>query len=225
MSVEWFDRESLDRTIQDRIQKTDVVLDVGCGIRPQAFFVPKLHVLCEPYAEYLRILQNRYAQRSNVLILQSRWMEALRALPDRAVDSVFLVDVIEHLEKEEGTRLVAECERLARKQILIFTPLGFMPQDYASGERDGWGLTGIEWQVHKSGWTPDDFDASWRIVGALCRAMADDGLVDHAYDRNRTLVYGLANRAQIRTRVIEYYLRWPTGQAKGGQVDRPDYFS
>jgi hypothetical protein len=82
MSVEWFDRESLDRTIQDRIQKTDVVLDVGCGIRPQAFFVPKLHVLCEPYAEYLRILQNRYAQRSNVLILQSRWMPSASVSPE-----------------------------------------------------------------------------------------------------------------------------------------------
>jgi glycosyltransferase involved in cell wall biosynthesis len=167
MSVKWFDRETLEQVIADQIQPVDVVLDIGCGIRPQTFFEPKLSIFCEPHSKYVQILQNRFLGQPNVVILQGTWQEALKFLPDQSVDSVFLLDVIEHLEKGEGLHLLEECERLARKQIVIFTPLGFMPQNYEMGQGDAWGLDGGEYQVHKSGWTPKDFNHSWDISGSL----------------------------------------------------------
>lgn len=166
MSIEWFDRETLDRVIVEQIQTVDVILDIGCGIRPQSFFKPKLHILCEPNDEYDRILQNRFINQHNFLIAKGSWQETLKLLLDLSVDSIFLLDIIEHLEKEEGRRLLIECERLARKQIVLFTPLGFMSQEYEIGQCDGWGLHGAEWQTHKSGWTPSDFDDSWDIFGS-----------------------------------------------------------
>jgi glycosyltransferase involved in cell wall biosynthesis len=166
MSTQWFDRETLDRIIPEYIRKVDVVLDIGCGIRPQSFFKPKQHIMCETFNEYVRILQNRFAGQENVIIFTGTGQEVVRHLPDSSVDSIFLIDVIEHLEKEEGFFLLKECERLARKQIIVFTPLGFMTQEYEHGDLDGWGLGGWEWQYHRSGWTPEDFDSSWDILGA-----------------------------------------------------------
>lgn len=168
MSVQWFDRERLDRIITDSIQKVDIVLDIGCGIRPQTFFQPRLHICCEPHPEYVQILKNYFWGSSNVLVIQDTAWEVVNRLPNMSVDSIFLVDFIEHIEKDEGYRLLAECERVARKQIVLFTPLGFMSQDYTADDLDGWGLHGGEWQAHKSGWTPNDFDTSWNILG--CQA-------------------------------------------------------
>ncbi len=45
------------------------------------------------------------------------------------------------------------------------------------------------------------------IAEALCRAMHDDELVDHAAERNLKLVRKIADRSKIRPRVIEYYGR------------------
>lgn len=146
----------------------DVLLDVGCGIRPQTLAIGRFHVCCEPFPEYASHLQAAIRSRSvrGDLVLQLSWADVLRSFPDKSVDTVFLLDVIEHLEKEEGARLLRDTERIARRQIVLFTPLGFMPQ-HCAGSTDGWGLGGAEVQEHLSGWSPDDFDGAWEIVG--CR--------------------------------------------------------
>ena len=99
MDIQWFDRDTLERIIEGQIEQVDVVLDIGCGIRPQTFFRPKLHILCDPSPEYLQILQNRFLNQPRFVFLRGSWEEALRVLPNQCVDSVFLLDVIEHLEK------------------------------------------------------------------------------------------------------------------------------
>ncbi len=76
-----------------------------------------------------------------------------------------MIDVVEHLEKEEGLRLLCLTERIARRQIVLFTPLGFMPQEHLDG-KDAWGLEGGRWQEHKSGWLPEDFGESWDIYAS-----------------------------------------------------------
>lgn len=96
------------------------------------------------------------------LLVHADWAWILKVVPRKSVDSVFLLDVIEHLDKNEGIRLLRETETIARKQIIIFTPLGFMPQNH-SDEKDAWGLEGGRFQDHKSGWTINDFDKSWEI--------------------------------------------------------------
>ncbi|HWP41979.1 MAG TPA: class I SAM-dependent methyltransferase, partial [Blastocatellia bacterium] len=79
--------------------------------------------------------------------------------------TVFLLDVIEHLEKEESLKLLRATEQIARQQVIIFTPLGFLPQEHPDG-KDHWGMEGGSWQTHKSGWLPEDFDDSWDIYAA-----------------------------------------------------------
>jgi hypothetical protein len=80
---------------------------------------------------------------------------------------VFLLDVLEHLPKEPGQALLQECERVARQQIVLFTPLGFLSQEYADAEEDAWGFHGGQWQRHLSGWVPEDLDDAWTVLA--CR--------------------------------------------------------
>jgi protein-L-isoaspartate O-methyltransferase len=143
------------------VKETEVVLDIGCGIVPMNYFRPKLHILVEPWMEYSNILSYRYAGDKSVVILRTGALEALKELADNSVDSIFLLDVIEHLEKEEGKQVIVEAERVAREQIVVFTPLGFMPQHMEGEEADGWGLSGSAVQEHRSGWTPEDFNPNW----------------------------------------------------------------
>lgn len=158
---------ALDEACNQFIKETDRVLDVGCGIRPQKYFKPYLHVCLEPFQEYIDILELFYSNDPGFLILSGMALDTLKSVPDKSFDSVFLIDVIEHIEKEDGVILIKELERVAKKQVLIFTPLGFMPQQYEEGDTDAWGLSGTELQEHKSGWEPKDFDDRWEFH--VCR--------------------------------------------------------
>ena len=166
--VQWCEKEALMDIAIAELQVVEVVLDIGCGIVPQNYVRPQTHICCEPFGDYVSHLQHKIATREQrdrtYVILNMGWHDAVRYFPTKSVDTVFLVDVIEHLDKEEGRRLLALTENLARRQLVIFTPLGFMPQHHNG--KDGWGLDGAEWQEHRSGWLPEDFGDTWKIFAA-----------------------------------------------------------
>jgi hypothetical protein len=155
------DPDDLLTAVKNCIKATEVVLDVGCGIVPMNYFRPKMHLMVEPWKEYADILQYRHSSDKSIIIIRNGALEALSQLANNSVDSIFLLDVIEHLEKSIGQQVIIECERVAREQIVIFTPLGFMPQHIESNEADGWGLNGGSVQEHRSGWEPEDFGSEW----------------------------------------------------------------
>lgn len=152
---------SMLQAAERAIREVDVVLDIGCGIRPMNYFRPNLHLMVEPWKEYADILTYRYSHDKSVIVLRIGALESLKTLGDNSVDSIFLLDVIEHLEKDVGKAVLKECERVARQQIVLFTPLGFMPQHVNDSEKDGWGLNGVAVQEHLSGWEPEEFDSNW----------------------------------------------------------------
>jgi protein-L-isoaspartate O-methyltransferase len=153
--------DELLSAVEGIVRHTEVVVDIGCGIVPMNYFRPKLHLMVEPWKEYSDILAYRHAGDKSVIIIRAGALETLCQFADNSVDSIFLLDVIEHLEKEAGSQVIIESERVAREQIVIFTPLGFMPQHVESNQPDGWGLSGSTMQEHRSGWEPEDFKASW----------------------------------------------------------------
>jgi hypothetical protein len=166
-NLTWVPKEELMSAAAKRFAPTDVLLDIGCGIMPQTYLAPSVHICVEPFQEYVDVLKQKteHAADRSYLILKNTWDEALTSLPAKSVDTVILADVIEHLEKEVALALLKKTEAVARQQILIFTPLGFLPQAHPDGI-DAWGLGGGAWQEHKSGWTPDDFGAEWEFIGA-----------------------------------------------------------
>lgn len=135
------------------LKRAAVLLDVGPGVRPQRFVKCDRMICLEPHAEYCDILLD-----AGLETIRGEAPAGLVGL--EPVDTVTAIDVIEHLTREAGLWTIAEMKNLAQSQVVIFTPLGFMPQD--GGEKtDAWGYQGQHWQEHRSGWTPDDFPG-WR---------------------------------------------------------------
>jgi glycosyltransferase involved in cell wall biosynthesis len=169
MSIRWLERETLDRVVAERIQKVNVVLDINPGLQPQMFFRPRLHICCEPHPEHARILQDHFGGTSSFVVLQASALEALKVMPEKSVDSVFLLNPLEHLHRDDRRLLLRQCERVARTQIVLFSSLGggFVPQEHELGDEDGQSLVdGYERRARESGWTPEDFDDSWEILAS-----------------------------------------------------------
>jgi len=167
MTITWLEKDELMPTASEKIEKVDVVLDIGCGIRPQEKIIPAVHICCDPCQQYIEHLQNKVKDKRDrqYVIIKAGWSEIINMFPPESVDTVFLLDVVEHIEKEEGKELLRATEAIARRQVVVFTPLVFFPQHCPDG-KDAWGLDGGKWQEHKSGWQPEDFDDSWDIYAA-----------------------------------------------------------
>jgi len=76
----------------------------------------------------------------------------IRTLPyrDAAFDAVVALDVIEHFDKPDAYRVLAEMERVAARLVVVMTPSGFHPQPPTETE---------PWQEHRCGFDPDELEA------------------------------------------------------------------
>ncbi len=97
-----------------------------------------VHICCEPYVEYAQKILQKNPKTKEFVVLNVGWQQAMDIFPDNSVDTVITMDVIEHLEKSEGLALLKRTVEKARRQVVIFTPLGFMPQEVPEGMKDGW---------------------------------------------------------------------------------------
>lgn len=159
MAKYFFSKSEIKAAAMEAMLPARVLVDIGCGIVPQTYVKSLVHVCCEPFLEYVSLLRSNLNPIKNTvyIIEQMTWRDVVEHFPEKSVDTVILVDVIEHLEKEEGADLLRKTENIARNQVIIHTPLGFLPQYHPDG-KDIWGLNGGAWQEHKSGWLPEDFE-------------------------------------------------------------------
>lgn len=78
-------------------------------------------------------------------------------LKKKSFDAVVGLDIIEHLEKQQGYKLLKQMELLAKKKVIILTPYGFTQQHPYDKN---------PYQIHKSGWYPSDFTKKgYRVYG------------------------------------------------------------
>jgi SAM-dependent methyltransferase len=75
---------------------------------------------------------------------------------NRSFDIVLAVEIVEHLEKEEGKKAIQAWEEIARREVIITTPVGVCPVAAKDGS---------PYDVHKSAWYPSEF----RILGYKVR--------------------------------------------------------
>jgi len=138
----------------------NVLLDIGSGIRPQNMVKCAKHICVEPHAEYADVLE-----QNGIQVIRETANAALDAAKD--VDTIVALDVIEHMTRGEGEAFIAKALAVAKQQVIIFTPLGYMPQS-GGGDKDPWGMRGQAWQKHQSGWTPEDFPGwKWLVDTAF----------------------------------------------------------
>lgn len=126
------------------------VLDVGAGYG-------KYGCLAREYAGSRRV-DALDVQAPHLPCYDHIYLGDVRALdsilPEDAphYDLALLVDVIEHLEKPEGYRLLERLLARARR-VLLTTPLGFRRQE----------VPGQPFETHRSGWYPWDFGRRFAV--------------------------------------------------------------
>jgi hypothetical protein len=134
-----------------------VVLDIGCGVRPFGLLRFSAHICLEPFAPYASTLAKRFPGETGIMPFMGMAPDDLWRFPDKSVDSVFLLDVIEHMDKDAGMEVLREAKRISRRSSHVFTPLGFMEQHVSESDLDEWGYEGNSLQTHVSGWGVEDF--------------------------------------------------------------------
>lgn len=91
----------------------------------------------------------------------------------KSFDVVLLIDVLEHFKKADGKKVLAQVEKIARRQIVIWTPFGWYPQDYDCVD-EPWKIIGNlqtkqknKYQQHLSAWYPKDL----KKIGYKCTVL------------------------------------------------------
>jgi predicted TPR repeat methyltransferase len=145
------------RELKKECNGCETILDVGCGaISPIQYFSQaiKYSVGIDSFAPSIE--KSKAAGIHNKYFLMDV-MEISDKFPKNSFDYVVALDLFEHLEKNDGYRLIPMMENIARKKIVIFTPNGFQKQ----GEFDF-----NSRQVHLSGWKVDEMRAmGFRVIG------------------------------------------------------------
>ena len=129
--------------------KCATVLDIGAGIRPMQWYKPVTHECVEPHRPYAEKLiecgYTTYISEAAPFLLGMIQRKSV-------VEAIYMLDMIEHVEKAAGEHIIELAKLSATRQIVIYTPQGFLHQ-----EGDGFGMGGEYWQKHRSGWTLQDF--------------------------------------------------------------------
>ena len=144
------------RLLRRELDGLGTVLDVGCGSDSPLQYVHGVgrKTGVDAFAPSLEASRAR-GLHDEYLLME---LENL-ALPARSYDAVVLLDLIEHFEKPAGLEFLARLEALAVKKVLVFTPNGFLPQPPFENN---------PWQLHRSGWTTQEFRGlGYRVEGVL----------------------------------------------------------
>ncbi len=190
MNTQKVKREDLFNVVKNYIIPVSIVGDIGCGIRPQDFIEPRYHICIDPHIQYLEYIRDKLKPTINYAYINADWSEAIKIFPQNSFDTIFLLDVIEHIEKDIAIKLLEETKKIVTKQIVIFTPLGFIEQFHET-DKDAWGLDGGKWQEHKSGWLPEDFGEGWEFF--VCEDFHTHDNFGNQYEKPKGAFFAIYN--------------------------------
>ena len=178
------------------IGNAKTILDLGCGDGSLMVVLSqgkKWKILgIDIFPGYIKIAKKRKIYHKLVL---ENINQAIKKLIKRRekFDVVFFSQVIEHISKQEGEKILDSLDKLAKKRIIVGTPRGYMnqPENF---------LDANPHQVHKSGWLDQDFmQRGYKIYGVgIKQIWAEEGL---ARTRNKL--------AFIIWTIIAYFLSVP----------------
>ena len=126
--------------LKQELKDWQSVLDLGCGPdSPLQYCTNVQHsVGVEAFQPYLEESKKKQIHSEYV-------SKKIRDLDfeENSFDAVIMLEVIEHLEEQEGLEVLKKLEKWARKKVIISTPNGFFPQKVVDNN---------PMQVHLSGW-------------------------------------------------------------------------
>jgi SAM-dependent methyltransferase len=135
----------------------ETVLDVGCGSAPtlRQLQVPR----CIGFEGYRPEFEKARSLNTQDELIFGDGRELPSHFKPGQFDACIAMDVIEHLPKEEGFKLIRDMELIAKKIVVIFTPNGFLPQRQSADS---------DLQAHFSGWESDEMkERGYKVLGML----------------------------------------------------------
>ena len=113
----------LGEKIQNHIEPTDTVLDLGCGIMGATDDLKcKVILGCDVWYPYLEKICHLWPT------VKVR-MNELDRFVDNSYDVVLCLDVLEHLDKGIAVQALEEMKRICRKKVIIYTPRLFQTNE------------------------------------------------------------------------------------------------
>jgi len=138
----------------DELSRYDSVLDLGCGP------FSKIHRSNIPFSVGVELF-DPYIQESKRKAIHNQYIKAdIRRIEfkPRSFDAVVVIDVLEHLTKQEGVCLINKMETWAKKKVIITTPNEYLHQDIYHDNA---------LQEHRCGWSVEEL----RGLGFKVRGM------------------------------------------------------
>lgn len=143
--------------LRQELRNVASVLDVGCGARSPLRRIPKTFAsvgvdIFQPSIDASRKnnIHDSYV-RCDVMDIDKKFKK-------NSFDAVIALDLIEHIDKKKGSALLSKMEHIACRKVILLTPNGFINQDPYEDN---------PYQVHKSGWSVDDFEQRGYTVRGL----------------------------------------------------------
>ena len=133
------------------------VLDVACGLSLKSKYIPaQIRVGVDIYDEYFKHIETEVPY----VVIKYDVRKLNEIFQPKSFDLVIALDIIEHLDKNESLAMIAECERIARKAVILETPNGYIPQNL-----DVLGHGGHTYQTHRCGWEPKELeDMGYKVI-------------------------------------------------------------
>lgn len=135
------------KILEKELSNATSVLDVGCGSNSP---IARIHKTF--YAVGIDIFEPSI-KRSKLLKIHDDYklgnvLKIDELFKPKSYDVVIALDIIEHLNKKDGYKLIQMMELIAKKKVIMLTPHGFTKQNPIEKN---------SFQIHKSGWEINDF--------------------------------------------------------------------
>ena len=129
-------------------RSAETILDVGCG---QGYPIRLIRIVMKPKKIVGVDLFEKYIKEARRAKLHDEYVVSdIRKMkfPAKSFDVVLASHVIEHLKPSDASKFIKDLERIAKKQVIIATPIGEMYHPPVDGNH---------LQLHLSHFYPKDF--------------------------------------------------------------------
>jgi len=141
------------RTLEKHLRGCENILDVGCADHSPLRFIDAKHKI--GVDADARLLAKMKEAPLHDEYHEMYVKDLTKKFKKKSMDACIALDLIEHLDRNEGYRLMKDMESLAQKVVIIATPNGAMPIDHEN-----------PLHAHHSEWTAKDFqDAGYTVYG------------------------------------------------------------
>lgn len=140
----------IESIFRKEIKNGNKVLDLGCGPHSPLKMLKKeptvnIHsVGVDIFSPYIK--NNIEIEKIHTKYIEGNILEI--DFPENSFDCTIMIDVVEHIKKEDFINFLPKLEKISKK-IIIITPNDFIEQDTYDENI---------YQRHLSGWTVDDFE-------------------------------------------------------------------